>query len=60
MRQLLWLSWQSGRFKTPEVRGLSPVMSEVLFIYSLSTVLKRIILKEKEARNDPFFQNVAK
>ena len=34
----------------PEVRGSNPVIGELLFIYSLSTVLK----DEKEAGNGPF------
>ena len=39
-----------GLLPIPEVRCSNPVIGELLFIYSLSTVLK----DEKEAGNGPF------
>ena len=40
--QWWWQSWQSGRFSTPEVRGLNPIIGKVFIEYCLlSTVVKR-------------------
>ena len=41
LSQWLWLNWQSGSLKTPDVRGSNPVIGKIYIENLLSTVLKR-------------------